>query len=295
MKVLLLLTFAFLFGTNCFAQNMNNVQFPMMVKTSARKEIRIPNILGFQTLKCDFHMHTVFSDGVVLLKWKNGGCKSLPSLGWPILECIFAAKTLVWWCLYWAANCTLPKKSLHLSLRFTVSCTWQGSSWTAIWATAMGQGWLWVLACYFRSSQTVQWAGWEPSAHWSNCRHFSFGLKNLSEQKGSGLHHYIIPVPRTSEFRFYYFLRKTAPARSSHLPREIIGYQLFPDREYWPVVFRRYRSTNWSNSTSTRRNVSFVKSRISFCNNQIMIFCYQFNSNLLIFRLIYLLIKRQTL
>lgn len=30
-----------------------------------RKEIRIPNILGYRTLKCDFHMHTVFSDGDV--------------------------------------------------------------------------------------------------------------------------------------------------------------------------------------------------------------------------------------
>ena len=30
-----------------------------------RKEIRIPDILGYQTLKCDFHMHTVFSDGDV--------------------------------------------------------------------------------------------------------------------------------------------------------------------------------------------------------------------------------------
>lgn len=30
-----------------------------------RKEINIPNILGYQTLKCDFHMHTVFSDGHV--------------------------------------------------------------------------------------------------------------------------------------------------------------------------------------------------------------------------------------
>ena len=30
-----------------------------------RKEIKIPNILGYQTLKCDFHMHTVFSDGDV--------------------------------------------------------------------------------------------------------------------------------------------------------------------------------------------------------------------------------------
>ena len=30
-----------------------------------RREIRIPDILGYQTLKCDLHMHTVFSDGAV--------------------------------------------------------------------------------------------------------------------------------------------------------------------------------------------------------------------------------------
>lgn len=30
-----------------------------------RQEIRIPDILGYKTLKCDFHMHTVFSDGLV--------------------------------------------------------------------------------------------------------------------------------------------------------------------------------------------------------------------------------------
>ena len=30
-----------------------------------RNNIRIPNILGYQTLKCDFHIHTVFSDGNV--------------------------------------------------------------------------------------------------------------------------------------------------------------------------------------------------------------------------------------
>jgi 3',5'-nucleoside bisphosphate phosphatase len=30
-----------------------------------RKEINIPNIPGYQTIKCDFHMHTVFSDGQV--------------------------------------------------------------------------------------------------------------------------------------------------------------------------------------------------------------------------------------
>lgn len=31
----------------------------------SRKTINIPNIPGYQTLKCDFHMHTVFSDGTV--------------------------------------------------------------------------------------------------------------------------------------------------------------------------------------------------------------------------------------
>jgi hypothetical protein len=30
-----------------------------------RQEIDFPDIPGFQTLKCDFHMHTVFSDGSV--------------------------------------------------------------------------------------------------------------------------------------------------------------------------------------------------------------------------------------
>ena len=30
-----------------------------------RNEINIPDIMGYKTLKCDFHMHTVFSDGLV--------------------------------------------------------------------------------------------------------------------------------------------------------------------------------------------------------------------------------------
>jgi hypothetical protein len=34
-------------------------------QSSARREIRICDIPGYKTLKCDFHMHTVFSDGVV--------------------------------------------------------------------------------------------------------------------------------------------------------------------------------------------------------------------------------------
>ena len=31
----------------------------------ARTEINLPDILGYKTLKCDFHMHTIFSDGNV--------------------------------------------------------------------------------------------------------------------------------------------------------------------------------------------------------------------------------------
>ena len=30
-----------------------------------RTEISIPGFDGYQTLKCDFHIHTVFSDGLV--------------------------------------------------------------------------------------------------------------------------------------------------------------------------------------------------------------------------------------
>lgn len=33
--------------------------------TPSRKPLPVPKIKGFETLKCDFHMHTVFSDGVV--------------------------------------------------------------------------------------------------------------------------------------------------------------------------------------------------------------------------------------
>ncbi len=39
--------------TICFAQ------------TNTRTEIKIPDIPGYKTLKCDFHIHTVFSDGDV--------------------------------------------------------------------------------------------------------------------------------------------------------------------------------------------------------------------------------------
>ena len=47
----------------------NSLQYRRLtgfMKTDARKEINIPDIPGYRTLKCDFHIHTIFSDGVVL-------------------------------------------------------------------------------------------------------------------------------------------------------------------------------------------------------------------------------------
>ena len=34
-------------------------------RVKARREITLPMIDGYQLLKCDFHMHTIFSDGIV--------------------------------------------------------------------------------------------------------------------------------------------------------------------------------------------------------------------------------------
>ena len=36
-----------------------------VLSAQVRQEVRIPDIAGYKTLKCDFHMHTVFSDGTV--------------------------------------------------------------------------------------------------------------------------------------------------------------------------------------------------------------------------------------
>ncbi|MHC4744214.1 MAG: Sb-PDE family phosphodiesterase [Planctomycetota bacterium] len=37
----------------------------LLLSTAALAKINFPDILGYKTLKCDFHMHTVFSDGSV--------------------------------------------------------------------------------------------------------------------------------------------------------------------------------------------------------------------------------------
>jgi predicted metal-dependent phosphoesterase TrpH len=47
------------------AQNLNRQPFPEMEKNSQRRIITVPDIDGFITVKGDFHMHTVFSDGAV--------------------------------------------------------------------------------------------------------------------------------------------------------------------------------------------------------------------------------------
>jgi len=60
--LIILISFLVLQGN---AQDLNNVKYPEMQRISARHEINIPDIPGYQTLKCDFHMHTVFSDGDV--------------------------------------------------------------------------------------------------------------------------------------------------------------------------------------------------------------------------------------
>lgn len=40
-------------------------ELPEMRKSAEREVVRIPDVGGFLTLKCDFHIHTVFSDGLV--------------------------------------------------------------------------------------------------------------------------------------------------------------------------------------------------------------------------------------
>ncbi len=48
-----------------YGQSLSNVRLPELRRPDVRREILIPNILGYKTLKCDFHIHTMFSDGNV--------------------------------------------------------------------------------------------------------------------------------------------------------------------------------------------------------------------------------------
>ena len=67
MKRILFLILLFLYCGLSYAQTTDNgilVMDEFMVP-SKRQHIEIPGFDGFQALKCDFHMHTVFSDGNV--------------------------------------------------------------------------------------------------------------------------------------------------------------------------------------------------------------------------------------
>ncbi len=48
-----------------FCQKSGTIVFNESVNVPCRREIAIPDVLGFKTLKCDFHIHTVYSDGFV--------------------------------------------------------------------------------------------------------------------------------------------------------------------------------------------------------------------------------------
>lgn len=63
--VLLSLVISVLAGPACWALDPNNVAVQELARDQWRKEIRVPDILDMKTLKCDLHMHTIFSDGDV--------------------------------------------------------------------------------------------------------------------------------------------------------------------------------------------------------------------------------------
>jgi 3',5'-nucleoside bisphosphate phosphatase len=53
-------------GSFIYAQpSVNNIQLPELRVEKQRKKINVPDLEGYITLKCDFHMHTIFSDGIV--------------------------------------------------------------------------------------------------------------------------------------------------------------------------------------------------------------------------------------
>jgi hypothetical protein len=61
---LLILSFFAGIGT-VVSQTAGTIDMNEVVRMSVRHEIALPDIPGYKTLKCDFHIHTVFSDGIV--------------------------------------------------------------------------------------------------------------------------------------------------------------------------------------------------------------------------------------
>lgn len=70
MKKIKLIVFLLSFGLTITQAQINNgvMKFNEQRRPQKREIITIPDVNGFKVLKCDFHMHTVFSDGMV---WPN--------------------------------------------------------------------------------------------------------------------------------------------------------------------------------------------------------------------------------
>jgi len=64
MKFTFALLSIFVFSIQLIGQNVSTLEADTKLQLK-RKLIRIPDIPGFHTLKCDLHMHTIFSDGDV--------------------------------------------------------------------------------------------------------------------------------------------------------------------------------------------------------------------------------------
>lgn len=70
---------------NAQIQNAEVYEFPGRNQQNSRQVINIPDIKGYQTLKNDFHIHTVFSDGQEWLSmreneaWNDGLDAPLPT------------------------------------------------------------------------------------------------------------------------------------------------------------------------------------------------------------------------
>lgn len=64
-RVPLFLMLCSVLSLNAQLRNNDVYEIAEMNQSHVRNEIHIPDVNGFKTLKCDFHIHTVFSDGKV--------------------------------------------------------------------------------------------------------------------------------------------------------------------------------------------------------------------------------------
>ena len=81
-----LILFIELILVSCFlqAQNLSSqyYKFENALRPEVRSQLYIPDILGYKTMKCDFHIHTIFSDGEVLpsLRAAEAWCEGLDAI-----------------------------------------------------------------------------------------------------------------------------------------------------------------------------------------------------------------------